>query len=256
MKRLVIRPGAIGDAVVSLPAMAVLKPAEIWCPAQNIPLFERLATARSLVAEGLDALNLSIQTLARLSEFDEIVSWYGTAREDFRRQVQGLPFRFLQALPAEGCALHATDFYLQQVGGAAGAAPRIPVSNRDPHGAAVIHPFSGSRKKNWPLAQFQAVARALQKDMDVRWCAGPAEELAGADRFESLRDLMPWLAGARVFIGNDSGISHLAAACGVPVVAVFGPSDPRVWAPRGRVRVLRFEDTAEAVTSAARTLRR
>jgi ADP-heptose:LPS heptosyltransferase len=42
-----------------------------------------------------------------------------------------------------------------------------------------------------------------------------------------------------VYIGNDSGISHLAAAAGAPVVALFGPTDPAVWAPRGpRVRIL------------------
>ena len=41
------------------------------------------------------------------------------------------------------------------------------------------------------------------------------------------------LAGARVFLGNDSGITHLATAAGCPTVAVFGATDPRVWAPRG-----------------------
>ena len=51
-----------------------------------------------------------------------------------------------------------------------------------------------------------------------------------------------WRAGsrsARVYIGNDSGITHLAAAVGTPVVAIFGPTDPAVWAPRGeRVAVV------------------
>ena len=68
---------------------------------------------------------------------------------------------------------------------------------------------------------------------------GPREdELPGARRFDDLHDLACWLAGARVYIGNDSGPTHLAAAVGTPVVALFGPSDPAVWAPRGpRVRV-------------------
>ena len=58
-------------------------------------------------------------------------------------------------------------------------------------------------------------------------------------RFQNLDELACWLASARVYIGNDSGITHLAAAVGVPVVAVFGPTDPIVWAPRGeRVRVV------------------
>ena len=74
----------------------------------------------------------------------------------------------------------------------------------------------------------------------VRWSAGPQEPLDGAVRFGNLYDLACWLASARVYIGNDSGITHLAAAAGVPVVAVFGPTDPEIWAPRGeRVQVLR-----------------
>jgi heptosyltransferase-3 len=69
--------------------------------------------------------------------------------------------------------------------------------------------------------------------MPVRWCAGPEEELDGAVRFTDLYELARWLATARVYIGNDSGITHLAAAAGAPVVAIFGPTDPAVWAPRG-----------------------
>ena len=69
--------------------------------------------------------------------------------------------------------------------------------------------------------------------MPVEWCAGPEDELPGARRFEDLYELASWLATARIFIGNDSGPAHLAAAVGTPVVALFGPTDPAVWAPRG-----------------------
>jgi ADP-heptose:LPS heptosyltransferase len=57
--------------------------------------------------------------------------------------------------------------------------------------------------------------------------------LPGATRFDDLYELACWLAAARVYIGNDSGPTHLAAAAGTPVVALFGASDPAVWAPRG-----------------------
>jgi ADP-heptose:LPS heptosyltransferase len=54
-----------------------------------------------------------------------------------------------------------------------------------------------------------------------------------------LYELACWIRSARVYVGNDSGITHLAAAAGAPVVAIFGPTDPAVWAPRGdRVRVI------------------
>ncbi|MCS7042972.1 MAG: glycosyltransferase family 9 protein [Bryobacteraceae bacterium] len=247
---LVIRPGAIGDAIVSLPAVERLRPAEIWCPEQNIPLFEHIAPARSLVAEGLDSLQIPQRTLERLARFGRIVSWYGAQRDDFRAQVRGLPFEFHRAIPPEGCPVHAVDYYLEQVGAPPGAKPRLPF--RAPSaGYAVIHPFSGSPRKNWPLERFRAVAQKLDGRLPVFWCAGPEEELPDAVRFADLRGLARWLAAAAVYIGNDSGISHLAAACGVPVIALFGPTDPRVWAPRGRVCVLPFEAPPEDVAEAA-----
>jgi ADP-heptose:LPS heptosyltransferase len=87
------------------------------------------------------------------------------------------------------------------------------------------------------LNRFRELAARLA--IPVRWCAGPEEVLDGAVRYENLYELAGWLASARVFIGNDSGITHLAAAVGTPVVAIFGPSDPAVWAPRGaRVSVV------------------
>jgi ADP-heptose:LPS heptosyltransferase len=70
--------------------------------------------------------------------------------------------------------------------------------------------------------------------MPVRWCSGPEDPpLENAVRIGNLYELGCWLAGARLYIGNDSGITHLAAAAGTPVLALFGPSDPAVWAPRG-----------------------
>ncbi|MGC8760587.1 MAG: glycosyltransferase family 9 protein [Bryobacteraceae bacterium] len=250
-----IRPGAIGDAIVSLPAVESLRPAEIWCPEQNIPLFEHLAPARSLYSVGLDSFRLSGEVLARLRRFRRIVSWYGAQREDFRAQVDGLPFEFYRAIPPEGCPIHAVDYYLAQVGAPLGSVPRLPF--RAPSaGYAVIHPFSGSPRKNWPLGNFRAVADRLARRMPVYWCAGPEEELEEAVRWPDLGGLARWLAAAAVYLGNDSGISHLAAACGVPVVVLFGPTDPRVWAPRGRVCVLPFESPPEDVARVAFELAR
>src|ERR1035437_9126967 len=107
---------------------------------------------------------------------------------------------------------------------------------------AVIHPFSGSTRKNWPLEKFRGLAKKLERVMPVRWCTGEDDPpLPGAVRIDDLYELACWLAKARVFIGNDSGITHLAAAVGTPVLALFGPTDPEVWAPRGpHVRVGRW----------------
>jgi ADP-heptose:LPS heptosyltransferase len=99
---------------------------------------------------------------------------------------------------------------------------------------AAIHPFSGSPRKNWPLENFRELARQLEAGMPVRWCAGPEDPpLEGAVRIDDLYELARWLARAQMYVGNDSGITHLAAAVGTPVLALFGPTDPAVWAPRG-----------------------
>jgi len=251
LRRLLIRPGGIGDFVLSLPALRCLSAehTEVWVASQNLPLARFADRARSIASTGLDWLGLPDREppgrlVERLREFDAIVSWYGTNRPEFRDAVRALrlPFQFLPALPEESAGVHATDFYMTQARNIsdreAGTVPSIDCPRRD-EGFAVIHPFSGSPKKNWPLERFRELGGQLSGRVPVRWCAGPEENLEGANRFNDLYELACWLARATVYIGNDSGITHLAAAAGTPVVALFGPTDPAVWAPRGpRVRMV------------------
>lgn len=255
MRRLIIRPGGIGDCILSLPAIEHLRAdyTEVWVPSAVVPLINgplvRFAEARSIPSTGIDLLGLPgvdppAGLIARLRQFDSIVSWYGSNREEFRAQVRelGLPFQFLAALPDPGAKIHAADFFLKQAGGGGFAVPRVECEQRARGDFAVIHSFSGSARKNWPLARFREVAEEL--GTPVRWCAGPEEPLppelmSDAVRIENLYELACWLASARVYVGNDSGITHLAAAVGTPVVAIFGTTDPALWAPRGkRVRVV------------------
>ncbi len=245
MRRLIIRPGGVGDCILSLPAIEHLRAeyTEVWVPSAIVPLI-RLAEARAIASTGIDLLGLTgfdppAGLITRLREFDSIVSWYGSNREEFRECVRelGLPFQFLDALPERGAKIHAADFFLREACGAGRAVPRIECNPAARSDFAVIHPFSGSARKNWPLERFRELAARLA--MPVRWCAGPEEALEGAERFDDLYELACWLASARLYIGNDSGISHLAAAVGVPTIAIFVASDPQVWAPRGdRVQVL------------------
>jgi ADP-heptose:LPS heptosyltransferase len=56
-----------------------------------------------------------------------------------------------------------------------------------------------------------------------------------------LGKLAALLSHASLYLGNDSGITHLAGACGVPTIALFGPTDPLIWGPRGaKVKVIRW----------------
>jgi ADP-heptose:LPS heptosyltransferase len=251
MRRLVIRPGAIGDLIVSLPAIECLGTdyLEVWTAPRTLPLVRFAARVRAIPSTGLDLLGVT-EAPARLIEelrgFDSIVSWYGANRPQFHEAVAalGLPFTFFPALPAEGCGVHATDFYLGQVRTlvecASNGIPRIACpAQREKF--AVIHPFSGSARKNWPLEKFRALAAKLERRMPVHWCAGEDDPpLPGAVRIADLYALACWLAKARVYVGNDSGIAHLAAAVGTPVLALFSHTNATVWAPRGpHVRVLK-----------------
>jgi heptosyltransferase-3 len=248
LRRLLIRPGAIGDFILSLPALESLQSdfTELWCAEQNVPLARFADSARSIISAGLDRLGIlpADDVVARLRAFDSIISWYGAARPDFRELVRtlGLPFHFFPALPDDG-PIHATDFYNAQARTLGAQPARIPriLCPPLPRTFAVIHPFASSPAKRAPFPIFQANFRELSRHMPVHWLCGPEEHLPGAIRFDDLYDLAGWLRGARLFIGNDSGISHLAAAVGTPVHVYFTSTDPRLWAPRSpSVNVIRL----------------
>jgi ADP-heptose:LPS heptosyltransferase len=104
-------------------------------------------------------------------------------------------------------------------------------------------------KKNWPLAHFRAVAE--RSPLPVRFCTSPENPFVGAVHIPDLYQLARWLKSARAYVGNDSGISHLAAAVGTPVVAMFGPTNPAVWAPRGPVvRTLPLDSSVDSALQA------
>lgn len=118
----------------------------------------------------------------------------------------------------------------------------------------LIHPGSGGRSKNWPIERFIALAGAWQSaGHRAAFLIGPVEQEQLAPMILSnmartaplvgsndLREVAACLLSADCVLSNDSGISHLAAAVGGRVVAIFGPTDPVTWRPVGsRVMVVR-----------------
>jgi ADP-heptose:LPS heptosyltransferase len=111
----------------------------------------------------------------------------------------------------------------------------------------LIHPGSGGRRKVWPLRNWHALIEWMRSELStqVLLSIGPADEYlnefsrvmreAGVSIVSGLpaAGLSALLSLCGLYIGSDSGVSHLAAAVGIPVIAVFGPTDPRVWGPRG-----------------------
>ncbi|MGC8787845.1 MAG: glycosyltransferase family 9 protein, partial [Anaerolineae bacterium] len=210
-----------------------------------------------------------------LDHFDLIIS-YATAPEhvfarNLMRVAQGQVICW-DARPSQNMRMHMSAYLLQPLRSLGVTEnvdlPHIMLTEGDrreaeqwwqEHGLAgrltvAIHPGSGSAAKNWPAERFAAVARHLRQEqgMQILLVSGPADEAViaaverdlGGQSYVLAHELpLPLLAGllARcwAYVGNDSGISHLAAAVGTRVVAIFGPTDAAVWAPRGAlVRVV------------------
>ena len=238
MRTLLIRPGAIGDCIRHFPEMEALRTeyTEVWISRQVMPLVLFADRVRALADTGIDLAGLpGLPVPPVLDSFDRIHSWYGTQREEFRAAVAHHPFTFYPALPTAPPS----------------GVPRIGISGPR-HGSVILHPFSGSAKKNWPLEHFRELAEQLA---NVEWTCGPEERLDGARRFGDLAELARWISGARLYIGNDSGITHLAAAVGTPALALFGPTDPAIWCPGGaHVRWTPFAAPAEVARVAKEML--
>jgi heptosyltransferase III len=130
-----------------------------------------------------------------------------------------------------------------------------------PMNRLAIHPGSGSRNKNWPIGHWATLLGELMPMFDeVLLISGEAD----TESAEAVRPLIPatklrpcvnrclWelvseLSQSRLFLGHDSGVTHVAAATGVATVALFGPTDPSIWAPKGdHVIVIRSPDRTMA----------
>ena len=211
----------------------------------------------------------------RLGNCDRLISCFGAGDEAAQARLVSLTGAtsslFLPVRPGKQHVSHLLDFWadraqldeparqrlarpplwqatpeLKRLGRA--AVQQIGVS--DPGGFAVLHVGSGSPAKCWPAERFEALADQL--DLPAIFVVGPVEvERLGEERLAqwatrrpvlvspSLAELAGMLAEAAIFVGNDSGPGHLAAALGTPTLVLFGPTDPAHFAPRGRcVKVL------------------
>lgn len=268
---LVLRGGALGDFVLTLPVFQALRARwpDARVEAATYPRHGRLA----LAGGAIDAWHsLEQPDFARLfapgaefsgwfmdlvPSFDVIVNLLYDPDDLIVPNLRSLDARQVLALDPRPRERHAADHLASVLHALAlypePAEPRLVFQAAPPAGPApvILHPGSGSPVKNWAWPRFLELARRLAAHgLPVAFCAGEVEaeqmpELADCPypvhRFPAVEDLAPVLASARLFIGNDSGVSHLAAASGVPVIALFGPTRADLWAPRGRggVTVLR-----------------
>jgi ADP-heptose:LPS heptosyltransferase len=101
---------------------------------------------------------------------------------------------------------------------------------------AVLHPFASAPEKCWPAERFLELARYLALwGINPVFLAGPDDDVsmfAGQHVFQgSLAETKALLSRAALFVGNDSGPAHMAAAFAVPSLVLFGPSKPAIWGP-------------------------
>lgn len=260
---LVVHTGGIGDFLLMapvLPALGQAGPVDLAGYRGRLELAVAAGLARA--AYSLDAVGFDSVFTTPTPGLRSFLCGYGRAvvwmRDDDGRiagvlQDCGIPqVAVYPGLPPPDWSRHAAAYYAECLGMAEPPPLRLAISPGPRSHDVVIHPGSGGRHKNWPTDRYATLARRLLNDGHrVAWCRGPAEADCpvppGCDllAIPGLIDLAGVLAAARLYIGNDSGISHLAAAVGCKVAVLFGPTDPRVWAPRGH-RVCIIQADAEA----------
>jgi len=102
---------------------------------------------------------------------------------------------------------------------------------------AIIHPFATTAGKTWAAANFLAVAQHLkQSGLEPVFIGSGGDDLSPFRPFQTiagapLSEIKALIAGAALFVGNDSGPAHMAAALGVPAVVIFTASDVAIWGP-------------------------
>ena len=296
--QLAVHPGALGDVLLAVPALRALRatsPAPLVLAAQ--PRIGALLEALGVVdghvafdALGLDALFVEDDdSLPRLPAVERVVCWFGARDPSFvRRLTHCVPDAVVAPSAIAGACVW--EHLLHTVGAPAGSwcAP-IPVSESlRAQGAAAlaatgfdgpppflfVHPGAGSAAKCWPAEAFaRTIATvAARTRMNAYVHQGPADEAAAEALRRHIGRGVAWLvdpslaalagalARATVFVGNDSGVSHLAAALGIPSVILFDAGNLawRPWATQAMVRTVslsRVDDAeVEAVVADVRGL--
>ena len=274
---LVLRGGAIGDFILTLPTLDLLRQSISGLRLEvmgNRGIVE-LATASGYADAHhyLDTPGMAMlfapgapvkpELATWISSFNLIVSYLfdpdGTLRANLEKAgaktVLDLPHR---VIPGQGHAIDQLARPLERIAMLLepDAAPRIQVPGAESRPAAdaprriALHPGSGSIHKNWPLPQWQRLGPALvqqfpgstlvlvtgeaelergvTQDLTAAWAGQPVEHWDNLP----LAELARRLPSCSHFLGHDSGMSHLAAACNVPVHSFFASTDPATWAAR------------------------
>jgi Glycosyltransferase family 9 (heptosyltransferase) len=267
----VLFPGALGDFICFLPALQKLARnagIDLFARSEFADIVASGVTVRSLecsqISQMFTANAVEDQRLQNFfGAYAAIYSWFASPRSEFVQQLTSLACGRARIYPFQptNSSIHQTDYYLSCIGWDSGSSAEPEVTLRA-EGIAwcdefcathelrrgpllVVAPGSGAREKNWPADFFLAIVEWWREAINgvVVLLTGPVEEeRGGVERLRAsclvasdvtLSQAAALLARSDVYLGNDSGITHLAAAVGTRTIALFGPSNARQWAPRG-----------------------
>lgn len=267
---LVYLSGALGDVLLSTPALAALRAVtagniQLVAPRALAQLFPQLAdefinidSARAAALFAPDAAEmLEAARITTAIVFEPPAS----ALPRNLRRVPQLVVHAIDATPRQCVGRHYGRFVFERLCAALACAPvfTVPlprmVAPATPPAApfAVVHPGSGAPRKSAPARLLANACRELQGAHTWSWLliAGEAD-MTAAQRFGQdanlpltivaappLPELAWYLHHAQAYVGNDTGVSHLAGMAGARGVVFFGPTDPRIWRPLGTGLVVR-----------------
>lgn len=203
---------------------------------------------------------LSEKFFQLFSHFSTIFSWYGHEKSEVRENLLRFSSADVQSFPffTGQEDWHAVFYYLSCIGKKTMRCPSLSLpedmrrwgesffrqySKKIFSPTLVIHPGSGGKRKRWDPKGFLQVGRWWQKTRhgNVLTLLGPAEEnellqwrsMGEVASKLSLLQISALLSQADFYLGNDSGVSHLAGAVGARGVVLFGPTLPQQWRPLG-----------------------
>ncbi len=289
---LIVHQGALGDFIVTFPVLKALRVSfsrvDAICRASfgqlavEVGVLDRHHPLESARVSSLYANRIDPEMSQLVSAYSHIllISFSAILEFSMKKINADRVFR-IEPWPEETHRLQVTEFLAnrtQKCGilssgerdkfyrtfcAAAQSRPtKLPVG-----ATLILSPGAGSIKKRWPLERFLVVAaKLLSQGMRLVMLLGPAEsdiEVALKQRREtqpgvvkctSFPELIDILNSADGYIGNDSGISHLAAFLGLPTLVIFGPSDSVRWRPFGdNVRVVTPSEICCPCTNTAST---
>jgi ADP-heptose:LPS heptosyltransferase len=278
MKIFVWHQGALGDLILSLPSLWAIRRysgnsvVHLFSRTDlaEIIIKNNLADEVSSNAKGLFADHNSLPPSVEefLAGFEAAFVFMKSPDACFLKNLRRVVPRcfFIRTVPPEGVRMPVSEFQLSELrtAGIQGGCP-MPILEASADFSGVLsrktvialHPGSGGRKKCWPLDRYLELVSFLHAGKPYYFyiLLGPAEGASAMKKIEdfiqrnrieagiigndSLSVVAAALKSSSLYVGNDSGITHLSSALGTPTIAVFGPTDHRTWGPGGNVRIVR-----------------